>query len=124
MDPLNIEFIRLLSESGWTQAQAARELRLDPGTITYYVQGKTRPSPTVLRLFKMSIGDATPIPGERETTKIIKGPFSELENWEQEIVTELRNVEPEIRKRVLPHIKALIVELPKAKADVRRKGGK
>ena len=61
-----MEFARLLNESGLTQAQVARRLSLDPSTVTQYVQGKTRPSRTVLILFKLLMGDRSPLPGSNE----------------------------------------------------------
>ena len=68
MDPLNKEFIRLLKLSGLTQTDAAKLLHVSQGVISQYVSGKTRPSETVLRLFRLETGTA---PMVRETTESV-----------------------------------------------------
>src|SRR6266545_4987085 len=102
--PLNAEFIRLLALSGWSQAESARRLHLDPGTISQYVSHKTRPSATVLGFFKSLLGDPTEIPGIEGSA--LPGIDSQrtLEPWEEELLTGLRSLEPEKRKRIVRHL--------------------
>ncbi len=111
--PLNAEFIRLLALSGWSQAESARRLHLDPGTISQYVSHKTRPSATVLGFFKSLLGDPTEIPGIEGSA--LPGIDSQrtLEPWEEELLTGLRSLEPEKRKRIVRHLQGLLDEIPK-----------
>ncbi|MCW5559188.1 MAG: helix-turn-helix transcriptional regulator, partial [Verrucomicrobiae bacterium] len=48
MDALNKEFVRLLDNSGWHQARAARELKTTTATVSRYVNGKMRPRKQVV----------------------------------------------------------------------------
>jgi len=110
---INAEFVRLLSAAGWSQAEAARRLYLDPGTISLYVNGKVRPSLTVLALFKCLIGDTQPLPGQEEPLLAAGRP---LESWEFELLEGLRLLTPERRRRVSRCFQALLDELPREPA--------
>jgi transcriptional regulator with XRE-family HTH domain len=114
--PLNAEFVRLLALAGWSQAECARRLHLDPGTISQYVSHRTRPSPTVLGFFKALVGDPTPIPGVENSA--LPGIESKraLEGWEEELLSGLRALEPEKRKRIVRYLQGLLDEIPKAPA--------
>jgi transcriptional regulator with XRE-family HTH domain len=111
--PLNAEFIRLLALSGWSQAESARRLHLDPGTISQYVSHKTRPSATVLGFFKSLLGDPTEIPGIEGSALPGIDSRRTLEPWEEELLTGLRSLEPEKRKRIVRHLQGLLDEIPK-----------
>jgi len=54
----NDEFRRLFERSGWTQAEAARQLDVTPGVVSQYLSGDTRPSGTTLKLLHVLVGDA------------------------------------------------------------------
>jgi len=123
-DILNREFVRILTNSGWSQSEAAEKLRLSPAVISKYVSGETRPSLTVLKLFKLLIGDHAPLPGETEETALeTKDASRPLEDWESDILISLRAMETDRRKRVTGALKILIGEIPKRDADYRKKGG-
>jgi transcriptional regulator with XRE-family HTH domain len=111
--PLNAEFVRLLALSGWSQAESARRLHLDPGTISQYVSHKTRPSATVLGFFKSLVGDPSEIPGIEGSALPGIDSKRTLEPWEDELLTGLRSLEPEKRKRIVRHLQGLLDELPK-----------
>lgn len=60
MDPLNREFLALLEASGWSKAEAARQLDVTPSLISQYASGGTRPSPQMVRLFKLVLATERP----------------------------------------------------------------
>lgn len=109
--PLNREFARLLERAGWTQAEAARQLSLTPAAISRYLSGETRPSVTVIRLFKLLLGDATPTPDpaaarpERAAAGEVLLP---LEPWERGLLLELRRLSPEAREAVVEGLRAML----------------
>lgn len=110
--PLNAEFIRVLSLSGWSQAESARRLHLDPGTISQYISHKTRPSATVLGFFKSLVGDPTGIPGIEGSAMPGIDAKRVLEPWEEELLSALRALEPEKRRRIVRHLQGLLDEMP------------
>jgi transcriptional regulator with XRE-family HTH domain len=111
VDAENIEFKELLAASGWTQAEAARKLFLQPPSISQYVNGSNRPSRQVLELFKLAIvsynpGALFPSGNNRERS-------FHLAEWEAKLIEELRWLQEDDRDRVLKAIKALTRGLPK-----------
>lgn len=111
--PLNAEFVRLLALSGWSQAETARRLHLDPGTISQYISHRTRPSATVLGFFKALLGDPTEIPGVEGSGLPGIENNRKLEAWEEELLNGLRSLEPEKRRRIVRHLQGLVDEMPK-----------
>jgi hypothetical protein len=55
MDPLKKEFVNRLKAVGWTQAEAARQLRVTSGAVNQIINPNSpvRPSLTTLRLFEL-----------------------------------------------------------------------
>lgn len=104
MDVLNQEFIRLLANSGWKQSEAARHLELSPAVVTRYLNEDTRPSLTVLKLFKLLIGDMQPLPGENGqsvSTSVLDRP---LDAAERQLIFQLRSLDDKTRRRVVQGI--------------------
>jgi transcriptional regulator with XRE-family HTH domain len=107
MDILNAEFTRLLASSGWKQAEAARHLELSPAVITRYVTNDTRPSLTVLKLFKLLIGDMQPLPGEE--TPVTNGEAERpLDAAERQLIQHLRALDEGERRRVVQAFCAML----------------
>lgn len=50
---MNQEFLRLEKECGWSRAEIARQLEISSGAVTQYGDGTTRPSKTVIKLFRL-----------------------------------------------------------------------
>lgn len=98
MDELNSEFRRLLVSSGWTQARAAVELRLDATTVSRYVTSDVRPSQTVLRLFSELIREPLVIAGLRTP---IQSDHWRLEHIEQKLIGALRSLPADPRRRLM-----------------------
>lgn len=107
MDETNQEFIRLLSGSGWNQSRAAKELHLDTGTISRYVNGETKPSLTVLKLFSELIGEPVRLksmahqPSDREDSR-------QLEQWELEVLQNLRAIPAVHRRKMTEAINSML----------------
>jgi transcriptional regulator with XRE-family HTH domain len=120
-DALNMEFVRLLANSGWNQSEAAEKLRLSPAVITKYVQGETRPSLTVLKLFKLLIGDLTPLPGDIEATGLeTRDVGRPLEAWESDLL-EFEVDGNREAETCDGRDKVLLAEIPKREVDYRKK---
>ena len=113
MDAINAEFIRLLSGSGWNQSRAARELHLDTGTVSRYVNGETRPSLTVLKLFAELLGESIRLK-DHNYTPAARSETRQLEPWESEALKSFRKIPPMYRRRFLEQLTALTETLMSA----------
>jgi transcriptional regulator with XRE-family HTH domain len=117
-DPLNIEFRRLLKKAGWTQTEAARQLSLTDGVISQYVSGETRPSMAIIKLFKLLIGDMTAgPPGHVLRDESSAAP---LEEWERDLVTEIRRMDAEKQRPFVSHVQGLAKLIPKKQVSYRK----
>jgi hypothetical protein len=101
MDVLNQEFARLLANSGWRQSEAARHLELSPAVVTRYLNQDTRPSLTVLKLFKLLIGDMQPLPGEHDQSVPASVLDRPLDAAERQLIFQLRALDDKRRRRVV-----------------------
>lgn len=121
MEDLNNEFARLLRISGWTQAEAARGLHLSPATVSLYLSGHTRPSVTVIQLFKLMLGDTSPIPGEPGAGPAGAPPqLPPLEEDEVALLRELRLLDGTDRRSLIHAFRGIAALLPRPGAPVRR----
>jgi transcriptional regulator with XRE-family HTH domain len=112
-DPLNAEFMRLLAKAGWKKAEAARRLELTPAVITRYFNGETRPSLTTLKLFKLLLGDATPLPGDAKGKPVATAPgYRPMAPWEEELLEVLRGVDPSIARKLAQQFTAIASQMP------------
>lgn len=95
MDPLNREFVELLNASGWTSAEAARQLEVTPGLISQYRSGSTRPSPQMLRLFKLVLVGENPAALQAVGGSVTKYPEHKNEFGEMnDQLIELKKADP------------------------------
>lgn len=91
------EFVRLKEISGWTQARIARELDLDPSTVSLVMNHRCQPSLTVLRLFSLLIGERLQLPGESDGASYIRDRARWLEDWESDLIAHFRRLDPASR---------------------------
>jgi transcriptional regulator with XRE-family HTH domain len=104
---LKQEFRDLLRASGWSQAEAARQLAMTPSALSQIVRRNSivRPSPVTLRLFRLLLWrekpEALPKPSRLK-------PGTMPETWEAEVVRALRAVPPKTRESILRHLRALL----------------
>ncbi len=117
---LKQEFRDLLLASGWTQAEAARQLAMTPSALSQIVRRNSpvRPSPVTLRLFQLLLWREKP-EALREAARR-KAP-SPAEPWEQEVIRELRGVPPKTRQAVLRRLQRLI-EATRNRSRARKAG--
>lgn len=108
MSELNDEFRRLLSSCNWHAARAARELGINPSTVSRYVSGSAQPSIPVLRLFSELIGEPLALPGEAQTVTALRDGPRWLEPWEEEVVRILRLIEPKSRQQLVSAIADIV----------------
>ncbi len=104
MDRKAQEFARLIIAAGWSQAEAARRLRITPGAVSQICSGKTRPRDSTLNLLKLMVARENP-----EALALHDSAMSPpLEAWEMELLTEMRRLPEAERQRLLPLIKQMI----------------
>jgi transcriptional regulator with XRE-family HTH domain len=117
---LKQEFRDLLRASGWSQAEAARQLAMTPSALSQIVRENSpvRPSPVTLRLFQLLLWREKP-----EVMREVARPKarSAAEPWEQEVVRELRGVPPMTRQAILRRLKRLI-EATRSRPRARKAG--
>jgi transcriptional regulator with XRE-family HTH domain len=104
---LKQEFRDLLQASGWSQAEAARQLGMTPSALSQIVRENSlvRPSPVTLRLFGLLLrrqlavgaGKAGRPEGRRRG-----------EQWEKDLIRALRRIPPRTRKPILSVLYAMM----------------
>ncbi len=104
-DPLNREFARLLKASGWTQSEAARQLNLSPAAVSRYLSLETRPSTTVIQLFKLLINDRAPVAPPPAPSPIVERT---LTPEELDLIQDLRGLDTDASRRVISGIRAIL----------------
>ena len=87
-DPKSARFLELLARLGWSQAQAARELRITPGAVSQICTGKTRPHPATLNSLEIIAARKT----GRQPVSARKSSPDGLQPHELEMVLELRKL--------------------------------
>lgn len=120
IDPLQAEFVRLLDKSGWSQSEAARQLELSPAAVSQYISLDTVPSKTTIKLFKCILADEEPVPGLPEFTFELRETVSGLDDWEQAILTDLRALNDDDRKRAVHHFRELASMMTARKVSYRK----
>jgi transcriptional regulator with XRE-family HTH domain len=110
---LKQEFRDLLQASGWSQAEAARQLAMTPSALSQIVRENSpvRPSPVTLRLFGLLLlgkkaGDQGLARRQRKTR---------AKKWEQDLIRALRRIPPNTRRPILGVLYAMI-EAARSKA--------
>lgn len=120
MDPLNREFVELLNASGWTSAEAARQLEVTPGLISQYRSGSTRPSPQMLRLFKLVLVGENPAALQAAGSSVPNYPEHKNEFGEMnDQLIELKKADPKAFATVKTMIESVTAQA-KAKAAERK----
>ena len=114
---LKQQFRDLLQASGWSQAEAARQLAMSPSALSQIVRRNSpvRPSPVTLRLFKLLLWRERP-EAMREAAGDTTPPESEL--WERELVLALRAIPPEARQTILNRLAAMILAAQESAREV------
>lgn len=104
---LKQEFRDLLKVSGWSQAEAARQLAMTPSALSQIVRRNSpvRPSPVTLRLFGLLVWDGKPGVIRRGRTR---PPRMRPEKWERDLIRALRRIPPNTRKAILTVLNAMI----------------
>lgn len=99
------EFLQLLEQSGWSQAEAARQLRLTPGAISQIVTGRTAPHSSTLNLFRLLL--------ERRQAAARPGkPAAALAESEAALIASLRRHPPAQRELLLLAMQGLLARTP------------
>jgi transcriptional regulator with XRE-family HTH domain len=103
---LKQEFRELLEESGWSQAEAARQLGMTPSALSQIVRDNSpvRPSAVTLRLFRLLLIREKPDSAVVKKSHRLAFP----EQWERELVEELREIPGAVRDPLVKSFRALV----------------
>lgn len=101
MEPFDLkeEFRALLKASGWSQAEASRQLCMTPSALSQIVRENSpvKPSQVTLRLFKLLLLRENP-----NVLSAITDSSSEHSNkWETDLIESLRRFPPSTRQEIL-----------------------
>ena len=118
---LKQEFRDLLQASGWSQAEAARQLAMTPSALSQIVRPNSpvRPSPVTLRLFQLLLWREKP-EALREVAR--RKALSAAEPWAQAVIRDLRGVPPKTRQSILRQMRGLIAAAKKTRRRAGRRG--
>jgi transcriptional regulator with XRE-family HTH domain len=107
---LKQQFRELLKASGWTQAEAARQLCITPGALSQIVRSNSpvKPSPVTLRLFKLLLVRQNP---EAQVTlqDAPHKPDFHLEEEERNLIEALRQMPHNARRHVVKAFNLIII---------------
>jgi transcriptional regulator with XRE-family HTH domain len=100
------EFRELLEASGWSQAEASRQLGMTPSALSQIVRHNSpvNPSAVTLRLFKLLL--IREKPGSVQASRTHRMAFPE--QWERDLVEELREIPPMVREPLVRGFRALV----------------
>ena len=101
------EFRDLLQASGWTQAEAARQLAMTSSALSQIVRENSpvNPSPVTLRLFQLLLLREKPAALRRLGRR---RPALGAEQWERDVILALRAIPPPARAPILDALEAMI----------------
>lgn len=118
MDPLNKDFIRLVAKAGWNKSETARRLELTPAVITRYFNGETRPSLTTIKLFKLILGDLSPLPGKEGSSKTqaLDVGYKTLSPWEEDLLLSIRKLDRGDARKLAIEFRVIADMLPRGKS--------
>ena len=113
------EFRSLLKLSGWSQAEAARQLAMTPSALSQIVRDNSpvRPSPVTLRLFQLLLWRE-----KQEGVRRIARPQKSRpghKDWAQHLSQELGKLDPNIRDAVLAKLFGIVKTAQKSRGGVR-----
>jgi transcriptional regulator with XRE-family HTH domain len=119
----NSEFARLLELTGWSHARAAKELFVDPATISRIVNQKQRVGMTMLRLLAELSGDSMRLPGITVGSRGISESATQYrpEPQESELLRIFKQLPKERRDALLQNARFLLpVVVPEPKPEPNR----
>jgi transcriptional regulator with XRE-family HTH domain len=101
------EFRDILEASGWSQAEAARQLGMTPSALSQIVRenSSVKPSPVTLRLFRLLLWREKPAAMRRMVRRKIPPG---AEKWERDLILALRKIPPQAREPILGALGAMI----------------
>jgi transcriptional regulator with XRE-family HTH domain len=100
------EFRELLAESGWSQAEASRQLGMTPSALSQIVRDNSpvRPSAVTLRLFRLLLIREKPDSPQVRKSHRLAFP----EQWERDLVEELREIPSAVREPLVKGFRGLV----------------
>jgi transcriptional regulator with XRE-family HTH domain len=115
------EFVRLIEQAGWSQAETARRLDLTPGAVSQICNGKTQPRQATLNLLRLIL-----ISTPRTLKRLAQPRRDRLVDWELELLNPLRALSADQRKSLLSAFGAILetVSVKQARAAATARAGK
>jgi DNA-binding XRE family transcriptional regulator len=112
--PLKKEFIEYYKKSGWTQAEAARQLELTRGGVNGIITGQTVPSLATVKLFKLLL-ESQAEPGAKS-----KESVPPKEEWAESLLAELRKLDEPSRLRLVAAFREMVKTFAAKSGKIRR----
>src|SRR5580658_10408408 len=112
MDPEKAEFKRLIDLMGWSQTEAAKQLRKTPSAINHLVNPDhpNKPTETMMQLLKIIIASERPDLINAKTFELKEEPpgkkpeAASLRPRERELIEKLRQLPPDVQEQIYPVI--------------------
>ena len=113
LHPLKKEFIDLYEQSGWSQAEAARQLELTRGGVNGIITGPTVPSLATVKLFQLILASKAPAQSNAQ-------PSTATDDWARPLLDELKKVDPTQRLHLIAALCEVVRSARKGTAGRRR----
>ncbi|HUR46267.1 MAG TPA: helix-turn-helix transcriptional regulator [Candidatus Saccharimonadales bacterium] len=94
LHPLKKEFIDLYEQSGWSQAEVARQLELTRGGVNGIITGPTVPSLATVKLFQLILASKAP-------ARVNSPSVTSVEDWAKPLLEELKKIDPSQRSHLV-----------------------
>jgi len=128
MDPIKVEFKRLVELMGWSQTMAARRLHKTPSAINHLVNPDhpNKPSPTTMQLLKVIIAGERPDLINPQTFQAKEAPpgaklhGGRLSPRERELIEDLQKLPAAEREKVYAIIDVVLEAIGRRRGKARK----
>ena len=108
MHSKNEEFLALMRQSGWSQAETARRLHISPAAVSQFVNGHSTPGRATLSLMKIVVG-------QEQGSSPNSAPPAGLPGWASELISDLEVLADKDRERLVSAFRLIARREPRKK---------
>jgi transcriptional regulator with XRE-family HTH domain len=109
MHSKNEEFLALMRQSGWSQAETARRLHISPAAVSQFVNGHSTPGRATLSLMKIVVG-------QLQQGSPNDAPPAGMPGWASELIADLEVLSERERTRLVSAFRLITRREPRKKA--------
>jgi transcriptional regulator with XRE-family HTH domain len=117
MHSKNEEFLALMRQSGWSQAETARRLHISPAAVSQFVNGHSTPGRATLSLMKIVVG-------QLQLGTANDAPPAGLPGWASELIADLEVLCERERTRLVSAFRLITRREPRKKAKTTESASK